>query len=152
MSSSSADNRHEARQPKRLRRRARLPETEQSFQASEPLAARAVSAEIERAADAFAARYPFPLDPFQRDAIGALAAGTSILVTAPTGTGKTVIAEYAVAEAIQAGGRVIYTTPLRALSAQKFRDFAATWGADRVGMITGETAINDRAQADCDVT
>lgn len=93
----------------------------------------------------FATRYPFALDRFQLDAITALADGLSVLVTAPTGTGKTVIAEFAVQDAIEAGQRVIYTTPLRALSAQKFRDFIAIWGAERVGMITGETAINDHA-------
>ncbi|GIW08868.1 MAG: hypothetical protein KatS3mg060_3673 [Dehalococcoidia bacterium] len=93
----------------------------------------------------FAARYPFHLDPFQLDAVAALADGQSILVTAPTGTGKTVIAEFAVQDALDAGQRLIYTTPLRALSAQKFRDFAAIWGAERVGMITGETSVNDRA-------
>lgn len=93
----------------------------------------------------FATRYPFALDRFQIDAIAALADGQSVLVTAPTGTGKTVIAEFAVQDAIEAGQRVIYTTPLRALSAQKFRDFVAIWGAERVGMVTGETSINDRA-------
>ncbi|MFN8534957.1 MAG: DEAD/DEAH box helicase [Dehalococcoidia bacterium] len=96
-------------------------------------------------ANAFAERYPFELDAFQRNAVAALADGHSILVTAPTGTGKTVIAEYAVQDALDAGQRLIYTTPLRALSAQKFRDFAAIWGTERVGMVTGETAINDRA-------
>jgi superfamily II RNA helicase len=93
----------------------------------------------------FAARYPFELDLFQRDAVAALADGQSILVTAPTGTGKTLIAEFAIQDALDAGQRLIYTTPLRALSAQKFRDFVAIWGAERVGMITGETSINDRA-------
>ncbi|MCS6800514.1 MAG: DEAD/DEAH box helicase [Chloroflexota bacterium] len=109
-----------------------------------PSAFRPTPVARQRAAQ-FAARYPFELDPFQRDAIAALADGHSLLVTAPTGTGKTVIAEFAVQDALDAGQRLIYTTPLRALSAQKFRDFVAIWGAERVGMVTGETAINDRA-------
>lgn len=95
--------------------------------------------------DAFAARYPFPLDPFQREAITALAAGHSVLVAAPTGTGKTVVAEYAVWEALSRGERVVYTTPLKALSNQKFRDFRAQYGAERVGLMTGDLVENGDA-------
>ena len=95
--------------------------------------------------DAFAARYSFPLDPFQREAITALAAGHSVLVAAPTGTGKTVVAEYAVWEALSRGERVVYTTPLKALSNQKFRDFRAQYGAERVGLMTGDLVENGDA-------
>lgn len=95
--------------------------------------------------DAFAARYPFPLDPFQREAITALAAGHSVLVAAPTGTGKTVVAEYAVWEALSRGERVVYTTPLKALSNQKFRDFRAQYGAERIGLMTGDLVENGDA-------
>lgn len=95
--------------------------------------------------DAFTARYPFPLDPFQREAIAALAAGRSALVAAPTGTGKTVVAEYAVWEALGRGERVVYTTPLKALSNQKFRDFRAQYGAERVGLMTGDLVENGDA-------
>jgi ATP-dependent RNA helicase HelY len=86
----------------------------------------------------FAKLYPFPLDRFQREAAEALAAGRSVLVTAPTGTGKTVIAEYAIRRALAAGQRAFYTTPLKALSNQKFRDFRRLFGRERVGLLTGD--------------
>lgn len=95
--------------------------------------------------DEFSARYPFPLDPFQQEAIAALAQGRSVFVAAPTGTGKTVIAEYAVWAAINAGRRVVYTTPLKALSNQKFRDFRAQYGAEVVGLTTGDLVENPGA-------
>lgn len=88
--------------------------------------------------DDFARLYPFPLDPFQREASAALAAGRSVLVAAPTGTGKTVIAEYALRRALLAGQRAFYTTPLKALSNQKFRDFRRLFGRERVGLLTGD--------------
>lgn len=93
----------------------------------------------------FAARYPFALDDFQREAISALHAGESVLVAAPTGSGKTVVAEYAVELALDAGGRCFYTTPLKALSNQKFGDFVATHGAAKVGLLTGDNTINPDA-------
>ncbi|HYU18773.1 MAG TPA: DEAD/DEAH box helicase [Chloroflexota bacterium] len=92
------------------------------------------------------------LDPFQREAIESLAAGRSVLVAAPTGTGKTAIAEYAVLDAIGRGGRALYTTPIKALSNQKFRDFqvllerSATRGligpSQDVGLLTGDIVVN----------
>jgi ATP-dependent RNA helicase HelY len=90
----------------------------------------------------FASRYPFPLDGFQTDAIAALAAGESVLVAAPTGSGKTVVAEYAVERAMGLSGKTFYTTPLKALSNQKFGDFVARYGAAKVGLLTGDNAIN----------
>jgi superfamily II RNA helicase len=86
--------------------------------------------------------FPFPLDPFQLEAIARLDEGRSVLVCAPTGSGKTVIAEYAVHRALQDGKRVFYTTPLKALSNQKFRDLGALLGEPRVGLLTGDTSIN----------
>jgi superfamily II RNA helicase len=74
------------------------------------------------AIEQFSALYPFPLDDFQQEAIAALVDGDSVMVAAPTGTGKTVVAEYAVYSAFRRTGRVIYTTPIKALSNQKFRD------------------------------
>ena len=93
----------------------------------------------------FINRYPFPLDPFQIDAIEALWRGQSVFVAAPTGTGKTIIAEYAVWSAMQDGKRVVYTTPLKALSNQKFRDFREQYGDDAVGLMTGDLVENPRA-------
>ncbi|MCW5879620.1 MAG: DEAD/DEAH box helicase [Anaerolineae bacterium] len=95
--------------------------------------------------DAFAARYPFPLDPFQREARCGAGGGARSALVAPTGTGKTVVAEYAVWEALGRGERVVYTTPLKALSNQKFRDFRAQYGAERVGLMTGDLVENGDA-------
>jgi ATP-dependent RNA helicase HelY len=92
-----------------------------------------------------AARYPFALDDFQVRAIDALAEGGSVLVAAPTGAGKTVVAEYAVDRAIALGGKCFYTTPLKALSNQKFGDFVARLGAAKVGLLTGDNSINGDA-------
>jgi ATP-dependent RNA helicase HelY len=94
---------------------------------------------------AFAERYAFPLDDFQRRAIDALHAGRSVLVAAPTGAGKTVVAEFAVARAIDDGRKCFYTTPLKALSNQKFGDLVAAYGRDRVGLLTGDNTINGEA-------
>jgi superfamily II RNA helicase len=90
---------------------------------------------------AFAASLPFPLDPFQRQAMEALDQGKSVLVAAPTGTGKTVIAEFGVYLARRAGLKAVYTTPIKALSNQKFRDFKARY-ADEVGLVTGDVVVN----------
>jgi ATP-dependent RNA helicase HelY len=93
----------------------------------------------------FSVHYPFPLDQFQLDAISALDGGESVLVAAPTGSGKTVVAEYAVEQALAAGRKAFYTTPLKALSNQKFGDFVARHGAGRVGLLTGDNSINSEA-------
>jgi ATP-dependent RNA helicase HelY len=93
----------------------------------------------------FGESYPFPLDEFQIEAIQALDGGESVLVAAPTGSGKTVVAEYAVERALAGGGKAFYTTPLKALSNQKFGDFVARHGAGRVGLLTGDNSINSEA-------
>ncbi|MDQ3810791.1 MAG: DEAD/DEAH box helicase, partial [Chloroflexota bacterium] len=90
----------------------------------------------------FEAELPYALDPFQRDAIDALARQHSVLVAAPTGTGKTVIGEFGIFAARRKGLKAIYTTPIKALSNQKFRDFRARWGDDEVGLLTGDIAVN----------
>jgi ATP-dependent RNA helicase HelY len=95
--------------------------------------------------ETFVARYPFPLDPFQLDAIKELAEGHSVLVAAPTGTGKTMVAEYAIWLAQQRNQRVIYTTPLKALSNQKYRDLRELFGMDAVGLVTGDIVEHSRA-------
>src|SRR5437588_10558746 len=94
---------------------------------------------------AFAARYPFPLDPFQIEAITQLAQGRSVMVAAPTGTGKTLVAEYAIWCAQRRNLRVIYTTPLKALSNQKYRDLRTLYGFDAVGLVTGDIVEHSRA-------
>ena len=93
----------------------------------------------------FAAGYPFTLDDFQVEAIDALDRGESVLVAAPTGSGKTVVAEYAVAKALDEGGKAFYTTPLKALSNQKYGDLVRQYGPARVGLLTGDNAVNGDA-------
>jgi ATP-dependent RNA helicase HelY len=100
---------------------------------------------VRRDRAALLARYDFPLDPFQLDAIDALDDGQSVLVAAPTGSGKTVVAEYAVAVALAQGQRAFYTAPIKALSNQKFHDLRAIHGPERVGLLTGDNAINGDA-------
>src|SRR6266566_8395111 len=90
----------------------------------------------------FRAGYPFQLDPFQDDACTALEDGYSVLVCAPTGAGKTVVGEFAVHLAFAAGQKCFYTTPIKALSNQKFNDLVERHGADAVGLLTGDNAVN----------
>jgi ATP-dependent RNA helicase HelY len=94
---------------------------------------------------AFLAAQPFPPDRFQIEAVEAIDRGESVVVTAPTGAGKTLVAEAAVARALDLGVRAFYTTPIKALSNQKFGDFIAAYGADRVGLLTGDNTINGDA-------
>jgi superfamily II RNA helicase len=89
--------------------------------------------------------FPFALDEFQLQAMAALAAGQSVVVCAPTGSGKTLIGEYAIYRALAQTQRVFYTTPLKALSNQKFRDFSDQFGSDQVGLLTGDISINREA-------
>jgi ATP-dependent RNA helicase HelY len=93
----------------------------------------------------FATRYPFELDEFQVKAIEALDSSESVLVAAPTGSGKTVVAEFAVERALGLGSKAFYTTPLKALSNQKFGDLVARYGAAKVGLLTGDNSINSEA-------
>jgi superfamily II RNA helicase len=86
--------------------------------------------------------FPFELDPFQKQAIAALNADRSVVVCAPTGSGKTLLGEYVIYRALAQGGRVFYTTPLKALSNQKLRDFRQLFGMENVGLLTGDISIN----------
>ena len=95
--------------------------------------------------EAILARYDFPLDRFQLQAVDALDAGANVVVAAPTGSGKTVVAEYAIAVALANGTRAFYTAPIKALSNQKYRDLVAIHGDDQVGLLTGDNAINGDA-------
>lgn len=85
--------------------------------------------------------HAFQYDPFQAKAIAAIEQGVSVLVAAPTGAGKTAIAEYAIEQALVANQSVVYTTPVKALSNQKYRDFYARYG-DRIGILTGDITLN----------
>ena len=89
--------------------------------------------------------FPFSLDDFQLEAIEALNQGQSVVVSAPTGSGKTLIGEYAIHRALAHGQKVFYTTPLKALSNQKLRDFREQFGAERVGLMTGDLTVNREA-------
>ncbi|MBE9065097.1 DEAD/DEAH box helicase [Leptolyngbya cf. ectocarpi LEGE 11479] len=89
--------------------------------------------------------FSFQLDPFQLDAIEALNQGQSVIVCAPTGSGKTLVGEYAIYRALHEKKRVFYTTPLKALSNQKLRDFRNQFGPDNVGLLTGDTSVNRNA-------
>ena len=95
--------------------------------------------------DAFQATLPWPLDPFQVEAIEKLEAHQGVLVSAPTSSGKTVIADYAVFRGLETNARTIYTTPLKALSNQKYRDYVRLHGEGYVGLVTGENTINPGA-------
>ena len=104
---------------------------------------------------AYEATLPFTLDEFQREAIAKLEQSRGVLVSAPTSSGKTVVAEYAIWRRLSAPHAlrrpegtpqdVIYTTPLKALSNQKFRDLGERYGTERIGLVTGEHTINDSA-------
>jgi superfamily II RNA helicase len=93
----------------------------------------------------FRSRFPFPFDDFQVEAIHAIDADQSVIVSAPTGSGKTLVAEYAIQAALETGKRIAYTTPLKALSNQKYNDFVRAYGADRVGILTGDVKVNPHA-------
>ncbi len=82
----------------------------------------------------------FALDGFQIQAMDALDRGESVLVAAPTGSGKTLVADYAAARALEGGGKTFYTTPIKALSNQKFAELSARYGAGRVGLLTGDVS------------
>lgn len=87
--------------------------------------------------------YPFLLDPFQKEAILCIDNNQSVLVSAHTSAGKTVVGEYAIAMCLQNKQRVIYTTPIKALSNQKYRDFSDEF--TDVGLLTGDVTINPNA-------
>src|ERR671916_864652 len=93
----------------------------------------------------FTAELAFSLDPFQVEACEALEEGAGVLVCAPTGAGKTVVGEFAVHKALAEGRKAFYTTPIKALSNQKYNDLVDRYGADRVGLLTGDNAVNGDA-------
>ena len=88
----------------------------------------------------------FTLDKFQEDSIQSIENNNSVVVSAATGTGKTLIADYAIDKFIKLHKRIIYTAPIKALSNQKYRDFKSEYGEDKVGIMTGDVVINPDAQ------
>ena len=97
------------------------------------------------AVDEFEDSYGFPFDDFQRHACDAIAGGASVLVAAPTGAGKTVVGEFAAWLAMTRGGKTFYTTPVKALSNQKYTDFLEIHGGPNVGLLTGDNSLNGDA-------
>jgi ATP-dependent RNA helicase HelY len=93
----------------------------------------------------FQAAYGFEFDDFQLRACHALADGSSVLVAAPTGAGKTVVGEFAAWMAIRGGGKTFYTTPIKALSNQKYGDFLGIYGPTEAGLLTGDNSLNPDA-------
>ncbi len=89
--------------------------------------------------------YDFPLDEFQVRACESLQAGRGVLLAAPTGSGKTVVGEFAVHLALEDGRKCFYTTPIKALSNQKFRDLVERYGSESVGLLTGDNSVNGEA-------
>jgi len=93
----------------------------------------------------FRALYDFPLDDFQVRACQEIEEGRGVLVAAPTGSGKTIVGEFAVHLALQTGRKCFYTTPIKALSNQKFNDLVERYGPDQVGLLTGDNVVNGEA-------
>ncbi|KQX11237.1 RNA helicase [Streptomyces sp. Root431] len=108
-------------------------------------AALARNAEQRTALAPFREMYGFDLDPFQIEACKALEAGKGVLVAAPTGSGKTIVGEFAVHLALGQGRKCFYTTPIKALSNQKYADLVKRYGADKVGLLTGDNSVNGDA-------
>ncbi|MEV6013302.1 DEAD/DEAH box helicase [Streptomyces sp. NPDC051976] len=119
--------------------------TEEMSPAERFAASRRRAAENATALAQFRELYEFGLDPFQIDACTALEAGSGVLVAAPTGSGKTVVGEFAVHLALAEGRKCFYTTPIKALSNQKYSDLAKRYGAERVGLLTGDNSVNGDA-------
>ncbi|MGA1609399.1 MAG: DEAD/DEAH box helicase [Candidatus Nanopelagicaceae bacterium] len=94
----------------------------------------------------FQSRYAFDFDEFQKEGCHALERGSSVLIAAPTGSGKTIVGEFAIFKAISEGRKCFYTTPIKALSNQKFNDLVDSYGPEMVGLLTGDTNVNPDAQ------
>lgn len=137
--------------PSRRRRSAPTPQTSTRSTSSGPSPAERYQqyrqrAELEsREVTAFRQTLDFELDDFQLEACAALERGHGVLVAAPTGAGKTIVGEFAIHLAVTGGRKAFYTTPIKALSNQKYADLVARYGADKVGLLTGDTTINGEA-------
>lgn len=130
---------------KRVRRPAAQPPREQENGES-PAEAYQRFRDEQRAANTdyarFAAGLSYRPDDFQRDACTSLEKGRSVLVAAPTGAGKTMVGEFAIYLSMMRSARSFYTTPIKALSNQKYHDLCEAWGEDNVGLLTGDNSIN----------
>ena len=93
----------------------------------------------------FSESFPFAFDDFQIKACQSVESGKGVLVAAPTGAGKTVVGEFAAFLALDQGRKCFYTTPIKALSNQKYFEFVKKFGEDKVGLLTGDTSINSEA-------
>ena len=93
----------------------------------------------------FVSNLSFTPDDFQIEACHALEDGFGVLVAAPTGAGKTVVGEFATFLAYERGKKVFYTTPIKALSNQKYSEFVERYGSDHVGLLTGDVSVNGEA-------
>lgn len=119
--------------------------TEDLSPAERYAAARIRTAEQATQLAPFRELYDFDLDPYQVEACKALEAGKGVLVAAPTGSGKTIVGEFAVHLALAERRKCFYTTPVKALSNQKFQDLVRRYGADKVGLLTGDNSVNPDA-------
>ncbi|GAA3240956.1 hypothetical protein GCM10020256_63450 [Streptomyces thermocoprophilus] len=119
--------------------------TEDLSPAERYAAARRRAAEQATALASFREMYDFGLDPFQIEACQALEAGKGVLVAAPTGSGKTIVGEFAVHLALRQGKKCFYTTPIKALSNQKYADLCRRYGTEKVGLLTGDNSVNSDA-------
>ncbi|MFJ6987057.1 MULTISPECIES: DEAD/DEAH box helicase [unclassified Streptomyces] len=119
--------------------------TEDLSPAERYAAARRRAAEQATALAPFREMYDFGLDPFQIEACQALESGKGVLVAAPTGSGKTIVGEFAVHLALEQGRKCFYTTPIKALSNQKYSDLCRRYGSDKVGLLTGDNSVNSDA-------
>src|SRR3954452_24163367 len=93
----------------------------------------------------FQGHYDFPLDDFQLRACREIEEGRGVLVAAPTGSGKTIVGEFAIHLALATGRKAFYTTPIKALSNQKYPDLVDRYGPDEVGLLTGDNTVNGEA-------
>jgi ATP-dependent RNA helicase HelY len=119
--------------------------TEDLSPAERYAAARKRAAEQATALASFREMYDFGLDPFQIEACRALEGGKGVLVAAPTGSGKTIVGEFAVHLALEQGRKCFYTTPIKALSNQKYADLCRRYGSGKVGLLTGDNSVNSDA-------
>ncbi|MGV9321690.1 DEAD/DEAH box helicase [Streptomyces sp. NPDC003660] len=119
--------------------------TEDLSPAERYAASRVRAAEQATALAGFREMYDFGLDDFQVEACSALEGGKGVLVAAPTGSGKTIVGEFAVHLALEQGKKCFYTTPIKALSNQKYADLCRRYGADKVGLLTGDNSVNSDA-------